>query len=170
MNSNLDRLLTMLTEQADLIDKIHNRSNLFYKSTYRLVLDHGKPYCDRITPSPFRGKVKQCYKNCFEPLWKRKDWYYCEGYAIDDDLNLAIAHAWLINDAGQVIDPTWRDNISGAVYFGVAFENEYVFEIAKITKCYGILENDYLNGHKLMTQGFPAHALHPKFHEVMVGE
>jgi hypothetical protein len=168
MNNNFERLLEIITEQADLIDKLSRTHNLLYKSTYRLVLDYGKPFNNRLIPSPFRGKIKQCYQNCFDPLWRRKDWYYCEGYAIDDDLNLAIAHAWLINDNGQVIDPTWKDNASGATYFGVVFQHEYVFEIAKITKCYGILENDYLNSHKLMIEGFPSYALHSKFHEIVV--
>ncbi|MEM6398657.1 MAG: hypothetical protein AAF757_00270 [Cyanobacteria bacterium P01_D01_bin.116] len=122
MSNNLERLLSILNEQEDLIDKLNSRSDLLYKSTYRLVLDHGKPFENRIIPSPFCSKIKQCYQNCFDPLWRRKDWYYCEGYAIDDDLNLAIAHAWFVNDSGQVIDPTWRDDVPGATYFGVAFQ------------------------------------------------
>jgi hypothetical protein len=170
MNSNLDRLLEILNEQADLIDRLNKCSDLLYKSSYRLVLDHGRPFSDRIIPSPFRAKPRQCYQNCFKPLWRRKDWYYCEGYAIDDDLNLAIAHAWLVNDNGQVIDPTWNDDSKGATYFGVVLQREYVFEIAKTTKSYGILENYDMNEYKLMIEGFPPNALHSKFHTVTAVE
>ena len=153
MNNNLDRLLEILTSQADLIDRFNLRPDLHYKSAYRLVLDHGKPFTNRIVPSPFRGQAQVCYKNCFDAIWKH-DYHYCEGYAIDDELNLAIAHAWLVNDAGEVIDPTWTDNARGATYFGIVFDSEYVFEVGKMTKNYGILEINYLNWRKLMVEGF----------------
>jgi hypothetical protein len=142
MITNLERLLEILTRQADLIDGFNTRPDLHYNSAYRLVLDHGKPFTNRILPSPFRGQPQICYKNCFDTLWKG-DYHYTEGYAIDDGLNLAIAHAWLINDAGEVIDPTWRDKAPGATYFGVVFDSEYVFEVGKITENYGILETNY---------------------------
>ncbi len=172
MSNNLDRaatrneyrLLDILTRQADLIDRLNTRTDLRYKSVFRLVLDYGKPFTNRIVPSPFRGEVGICYQNCFERLLLHGDYYYCEGYAIDDELNLAIAHAWLVNDAGEVIDPTWTDDASGATYFGVVFDSEYVFEMGKITKSYGILENDYLNGHKLMVEGLGERSLCRKFH------
>ena len=163
MNNNLDRLLEILTRQADLIDRLNTRTDLYYKSAYRLVLDCGKPFTNRIVPSPFRGQPQVCYKNCFDVLWKQ-DYHYCEGYAIDDGLDLAIAHAWLVNNAGEVVDPTWTDDAGGATYFGVVFDSEYVFEVGKITKNYGILEINYPNWRKLVFEGLPPHALDPKFH------
>lgn len=45
--NNLDRLLTILKEQADLIDQLNTRSNFQYKSTQRLVLEHGQPFVTR---------------------------------------------------------------------------------------------------------------------------
>jgi hypothetical protein len=90
--------------------------------------------------------------------------FYSFYYAIDDDLNLAIAHAWLIDDAGEVVDPTWSEGSTGATYFGVVFDSEYVLEVGEKDERYGILENDYMNGHKLMMGGLPPNALHSKFH------
>jgi hypothetical protein len=153
---------------ADLIDKFYTQSDLRFKSAFRLILDNGKPFTNRILPSPFRGKVKQCYKNCFDMLWKPQDAYYCEGYAIADGLDLAIAHAWLIDDEMRVIDPTWDDDSVGATYFGVVFNQEHVFEIGKIAKYYGIL--DYMYENHLIHHGFPSQALHPKFHPQFMGE
>jgi hypothetical protein len=75
-------------------------------------------------------------------------------------INLAIAHAWLVNDAGEVVDPTWRDKAPGATYFGVVFDSEYVFEVGKITENYGILETNYPNWRKLMVEGLPPDALY----------
>jgi hypothetical protein len=84
--TNLDGLLEILTKQADLIDRLNTRTDLRYKSAYRLVLDHGKPFTNRIVPSPFRGQPQVCYKNCFDVTRKRSNYHYCEGYAIDDEL------------------------------------------------------------------------------------
>ena len=90
---------------------------------------------------------------------------YCEGYVIDDNLPIAILHAWLINNAFEVIDPTWDDKDStGRAYFGVAFNDEFVMDFAIKTKYYGILDNDYLTGYQLLKEGFPEGALHDKFH------
>jgi hypothetical protein len=165
MKNNLERLLEILTRQADLIDRLTTRTDLRYKSAYRLVLEYGKPFNNRIVPSPFRGQRQVCYKNCFDALWKRGDYHYCEGYAIDDELDLAIAHAWLINDAREVVDPTWADDACGATYFGVVFDSEYVFEVGKITKNYGILETNYPNWRKLMVEGLPQNALQQTFYQ-----
>ena len=164
MNNNLDRLLEILTKQADLIDRLNTRTDLHYKSAYRLVLEYGKPFTNRIVPSPFRGQPQVCYKNCFD-LLRKQGYHYTEGYAIDDQLNLAIAHAWLVNNAGEVVDPTWTDNARGATYFGVVFDSEYVFEVGKITKNYGILETNYPNWRKLMFEGLPPNALQQLFYQ-----
>lgn len=67
MSSNLDRLLAILKEQAELIDKLNTRSDFQYKSTQRLVLDYGKPFVTKVK-SPLKGEPKLCFKNCFQAL------------------------------------------------------------------------------------------------------
>ena len=157
MSHNQDRLLAILNQEADLIDKLNSRSEFRYKSIQRLILETGQPFSNRIK-SPFKGEPKSCFKNCFQARWEYPQLSYCEGFAIDDDLNLAISHAWLINDAHEVIDPTW-DDAPGCTYFGVVFHHEFVIEIAMITKRFGILNNDLMNDRKLQRQGFPDGAL-----------
>jgi hypothetical protein len=159
MNNNLDRLLAMLKEQSELIDRLNQRSDFQYKSTQSLVLAYGQPFLKTIKP-PFKGKSKACFENCFKALLRYSNFHYCEGFAIDDELPIAVSHAWLINDALEVIDPTWLDKqCKGNTYFGVALTREFVFETAQKTKHYGILDNDYMNGHRLMREGFPSNAL-----------
>jgi hypothetical protein len=159
MNSNLECLLAILKEQADLIDKFHTRSDFQYKSTQRLVLDYGKPFVTQVK-SPFKGERKACFKNCYKALWDYPQLSYCEGFAIDDDLNLAISHAWLVNDSLEVIDPTWiGKRFKGSTYFGVIFNRQFVMEMAEKTRSYGILDSDYMNEHQLKREGFPPHAL-----------
>ncbi|WP_373527446.1 hypothetical protein [Nostoc sp.] len=162
--NNLDCLLTILKEQADLIDKLNTRSDFQYKSTQRLVLDYGKPFVTQVK-SPFKGKPKSCFENCMKALINFPQLNYCEGFAISDHVDIVVSHAWLVNNDGELIDPTWiGKNFNGSTYFGVIFNNDFVVEIAKKTKCYGILDNDFMNEHQLKREGFPPHALHSIFH------
>ncbi len=164
MSSNLDRLLAILKEQADLIDKLNTRSDFQYKSTQRLVLEHGQPFVTKVK-SPFKGERKACFENCLKGLLRYPNLNYCEGFAISDDVDIAVSHAWLVNNDGELIDPTWiGERFKGSAYFGVVFTDDFVREIAQKTKCYGILDNDYMNEHQLLREGFPPHALHPIFH------
>ncbi|BAY14224.1 hypothetical protein [Calothrix sp. NIES-2098] len=164
MMNNLDRLLVILKEQADLIDKLNTRSDFRYKSTQKLVLDYGKPFVTKVK-SPFKGEPKSCFENCYKALWNYPQLSYCEGFAIDDELNLAVSHAWLVNNSLEVIDPTWiGKRFKGSTYFGVIFNREFVMEMAEITKSYGILDSDYMNEHQLKREGFSPSALHPVFH------
>jgi len=78
---------------------------------------------------------------------------------------IILSHAWLVNDNMEVIDPTWVEEMSVEVaYFGVVFTKKFVMETAAKTKCYGILDTDYLNRHQLKREGFPQGALLHKFH------
>ncbi len=159
MSSNLDRLLAILKEQADLIDKLNTRSDFRYKSTQKLVLEYGQPFIKEVKP-PFKGEPKSCFENCYKALWDYQQLSYCEGFAIDDELDFTVSHAWLVNDSLEVIDPTWIGNkFKGSTYFGVVFNREFVMEMAEKTRSYGILDSDYMNEHQLKREGFPPHAL-----------
>lgn len=164
MNNNLERLLEKIKEQAEFIEKINQSSDFRYKSTQALVLEYGQPFTKKFK-SPFKGKIKSCFENCFQALLKYPKFHYCEGFAIDDELPLAVSHAWLINEKGEAIDPTWiGEQYKGSVYFGVVFNTEFVFEFARKVKHYGILDSDYMNNHQLQREGLPPHALDPVFH------
>ncbi|BDI20990.1 hypothetical protein ANSO36C_67920 (plasmid) [Nostoc cf. commune SO-36] len=164
MSSNSDRLLAILKEQADLIDKLNTRSDFQYKSTQRLVLDYGKPFVTQVK-SLFKGERKACFENCYKALWDYSQLSYCEGFAIDDELDFAVPHAWLVNNAMEVIDPTWIGNkFKGSTYFGIVFNRQFVMEMVEKTRSYGILDSDYMNEHQLKREGFSPHALHPVFH------
>lgn len=165
MSKNLERLLAILKAEADVVESINKDAPFRYKSSQRLILETGKPFFKRVEPAQFRGKPKQCFQNCFEALLKHPELSYCEGYVIDDELPIAIHHAWLINDKLEVIDPTWNDKDStGCTYFGVALNDEFVMDFARKTKHYGILDSDYLSDYQLLREGFPKSALHEKFH------
>lgn len=164
MSSNLEYLLVILTEQAELIENINTRNSFRYKSNYRLILETGKPFLHRVEPPPFKGKPKSCFQNCLQGLWNHKNLYYCEGFAITDNVSIAASHAWLLNDDSEVIDPTWTGKMfTGCAYFGVVFHTDFVVSFAAKTKCYGILDNDYMNKYQFLQEGFPEGALQSKF-------
>jgi hypothetical protein len=165
MNKNLERLLSLLKAEADVIDSINKTAPFRYKSNQRLVLENGKAFLTRVEHPKFRGELQQCFQNCFEILLTHPELSYCEGFGTDDNMLLAVPHGWLINKDMQVIDPTWIDEKStGSVYFGVVFKSKFVFDIARKTKHYGILDTDYLNNYQLLREGFQSGALHSKFH------
>jgi hypothetical protein len=159
MSSNLNRLLINIQERANSIDKINKHSDFRYKSIESLVLAYGKPFSHQIK-SPFKGEPKSCFENCYQALYEFPELSYCEGFAIDDDLDFAVSHAWLVNNSLEVIDPTWiGERFQGSSYFGVVFTDDFVLEIVDKTLCYGILDSDYMIDHLLKREGFPTHAL-----------
>ena len=163
MSNNLEHLLE-INQQADFNDKINKKIINPFKNTQRLILENGLSFLKRITPSPFRGEPKSCYQNCFQALWKYSELNYCEGFAISDDVPIAISHAWLVDVKSQVIDPTWSEDASGSTYFGVVFTEDFVRKIATKTKHYGILDNHLVYRCQILQEGFPKGALHPTFH------
>ncbi|WP_210404509.1 hypothetical protein [Chroococcidiopsis sp. TS-821] len=128
-----------------------------------MLLEFDKPFLKKSESIFFVGEVRQCFKNCFQALWDYPEFNYCEGFAIRDNMPIALSHAWLVNDAMEVIDPTWTEETEVA-YFGVVFTRKFVMQTAAKTKCYGILDSDYSNRHQLRREGFSQGALHPLFH------
>ncbi|MBD2629654.1 hypothetical protein [Trichormus variabilis] len=159
MNNNSERLLTNIQKRATAINEIHKHSDFLHKSIESLVLAHGQPFTKQIK-SPFKGQPKSCFENCVKGIIRFPHLSYCEGFAIDDDLDFGISHAWLVNDNLEVIDPTWiGDRFQNSAYFGVIFNIDFVREVSFKTRSYGVLDSDYMMDYQLQRQGFPPHAL-----------
>ncbi|BAZ18935.1 hypothetical protein NIES4071_108200 (plasmid) [Calothrix sp. NIES-4071] len=158
MNNNITRLLNKLQERVDLIDSFPLNPMYKYKSIEKLILEVGKPYLTIAKNSKLKGTPKNCYENCFNIIKRRQNLTYCEGYATDDEVSLIFTHAWLINDKGEVIDPTWREP-SNPAYFGAAFNNDFVIDFVTKYREYGILESDHRQEHKFKIEGFPKGAI-----------
>jgi hypothetical protein len=167
MSITLESFVSDLKQYADIFDRLYDRGELKYCSTQRLILDAGIVFRCKIV-SPLSGKSGECYRNCFQILSRafNSDLYYCEGFATYEGIGLIVAHAWLVNDRGEVIDPTWRDPQSfiNPVYLGVVFDWEFVMAVAAKTEVYGVLDNDLATEYEFKRLGLPSNALHPKFH------
>lgn len=86
-------------------------------SEYAILLNHGREMGPRIElPRNVEyGPAKECYGNATGyaaiPDGRDNPYVYCEGYACSPR-GIPCGHAWLINDKGEVIDPTWRNGES----------------------------------------------------------
>lgn len=64
---------------------------------------------------------KACYRNALRVALKyHPEYRYAEGLAWLPGLGIAVHHAWVVDDAGNAIDPTWR--VPADRYHGVAFD------------------------------------------------
>ena len=100
------------------------------------VLQEGRTWTPAQLPRGIRlGQPGQCYKNAFN-LALRNRITYVEGYAGDV---VPIAHAWCIDEEGRVVDNTWSDS-EQCVYFGVAFDSEYVESTVLRQRIYGLID------------------------------
>ena len=121
-------------------------------SSERIVLDHGKEfYFDKTTFEGPRGTAKECFRNATLAVLENPDLTYVEGYA--DIGPFAIEHAWTVDEAGKVVDPTFRlgkGNITVKGYYGVPFTTDYVQNTVTKTGYYGIIS--YTNS-SIYTEG-----------------
>lgn len=74
------------------------------------VYHHGDDFPAASLPASFPpgyGVPRECFANAGLAATDGLG-TYCEGYAVFSDSPIAIHHAWLIDPAGRVIDPTWE--------------------------------------------------------------
>jgi len=90
-----------------------------------------------------RSKIKQCYHNCFRGLW-RCDLKYFEGYVWSKAIPIPLDHCWLVNEKGEVIDPTLiistkqkggEDRTKDCVYTGVEMQKDWLYK-----KCFNSMK------------------------------
>ena len=105
-----------------------------------------EPYHDRVRrlmerlgrawkPAPLpqrikRGRERLCFVNAARLVLRHPELSYVEGWADFGE------HAWCVNAAGEVLDPTWpKDRTLPEVYFGVAFRTQWIRKV--LTVCGG---------------------------------
>jgi hypothetical protein len=98
-----------------------------HQSPHAFMLEHGKAWTvTEATYAGKRGTPKECYSNAGILVQRRPELTYVEGYVTT--IGIPIPHAFLVNGAGEVIDPTLKDNDpehGGRAYFGLAFDRTY---------------------------------------------
>lgn len=124
-----------------------------YACVEDFVLRHGrawtsKPYNHADWAPMKRGQLKQCFKNAFLMASRFPDRLrYCEGIGYHI---IPMVHAWCVDAAGNVVDPTWR-NPETRLYFGCVFRLDYVERRVMQTGTYCSMLDDYQGGFPLLT-------------------
>lgn len=89
------------------------------------------------------GQMGLCYCNCTRARYPYLaddpvPYRYAEGYALFADSGNFYEHAWLVDMNGRAIDLTWTDT-KDVIYFGVTFNDAFVYKAMKDTGLFGIL-------------------------------
>lgn len=106
-----------------------------------VILRHGrqfKPGPAKLPSGLSRGELKQCFSNAQSELWHDQRLTYVEGYAMSI---IPVHHGWLVDDEGRVLELTWRE--PGSAYIGVPIKRDYVIEMARTTKYWSALFDNW---------------------------
>lgn len=107
---------------------------------YRVLQAHGQKMEPKKHPLTGTMPLGMCYHNSYKAMAETQ-MRYCEGYAMTSGLMMPMAHGWLVDTDGRVVDPTWKD---GCDYFGVVFDTFFLLKTVAKTKRLGILGNLYV--------------------------
>lgn len=119
--SIVDRVRSNLQQSAALHESVGKR-----QSIERFVLDHGREFATTAPRRRFISWVRRanaCFTNCLQ-LAIIERLVYVEGFAVLPAAGFEFHHAWCLDEAGRVLDPTWE--APGSAYFGVPFDLAYV--------------------------------------------
>ena len=81
-------------------------------------------------------QLKACYYNSLRVVGVYSDFQYVEGYLLNNDIvvndrPMPIAHAWVIDDEGDIIDTTSTLHDWDAVYYTVyTYSTEQLFRVS----------------------------------------
>lgn len=109
------------------------------------MIERGRSYvrddsavADWLGSGDLRGEQKMCFRNAAEDAMAHSDLTYVEGWAMPESVDMPMAHAWLVDEAGNVIDATWR---GGYAYHGVPFETAEVCRLLLAIGRYGFVSS-----------------------------
>lgn len=118
-------------------------SSRLHGDAQRYVAAYGQHWTAAKLPSNVEhGTPKECYKNASLLVMMRDDLSFVEGFAKTGKIgDLVFAHAWAVDRAGNVIDPTWSEP-ENAHYFGVKYERKAYLRHMVKTRFFGVLGGD----------------------------
>lgn len=119
--------------------KVARTANMGAPVEYELLADQGKLMPFKKTELTGTMPLGECFHNAYKAM-ADTEYMYCEGYAMTEKLGMPMAHGWLMDVDGNVIDPTWKD---GYGYFGVVFDTMFMLKFVARTNALGIFGNLY---------------------------
>ena len=132
-----------------------------YKCYEELILQEGF----LTIPDPLHNTIiklnkQYCYYNCYASVEASpKQFTYCEGYAIPENVGIPISHAWLLNEEGLIVEPTLKS--LAIEYYGIPFESAWLIKHIENRKGkdYSLIEGNYLENFCFLKEGFPSEAI-----------
>jgi hypothetical protein len=160
-NAALDAEAARQTERAlaQQDDMAHQRfilgmDNALGNEVARYVAAYGERFPSQPLPADVEpGTPKQCYRNASLLVMERPDLTYVEGYARSPQTGgLVFMHAWAVDRAGKVIDPTW-EHPEQAEYFGVKYDRAKYLKSLYKTEVYGVVGGTFQHAQKAILTG-----------------
>lgn len=164
-------LIAHLENYSKMIRELHSRNGRDdlpkYVSVEEFTFANGKPFGENhaLHPDIKRGELKQCFTNAsIQFMHLGGEFVYVEGIACGKELGFPVHHAWLVDEDGTVYDPTWEYGPGEALYYGVPFADDYMFETMRREEYYGVLApSGFFNKKLFEGKDGPDRFLHPFF-------
>lgn len=119
-----------------LKDWIRTFSRLNVSSYYDFVMEHGRLWTAAPDSESWpKGTPRECFMNAARLALDNPELTYVEGVAVSV---IPTAHAWCVDQAGQVIDPTW-ENPERCVYLGVPIQTGFLKQSLFESGVWGIM-------------------------------
>jgi hypothetical protein len=129
-------LKEMLVQEQYSWHKLKEINGDKFGASYCQLLDfllaEGQEFTGQKLPTRYKQRMmKHCYYNAWSLVRGSKSLRYVEGKVLVRGIPFPIDHAWAIDKAGNVIDPTLQDvlgdgtpNSDGYQYFGIVFNRD----------------------------------------------
>lgn len=102
----------------------------------QFYLHFGHRFAPCLTASHGAEAPRQCYRNAALLALSNEQYIYCEGFACPPT-GIPVHHAWCINAAGTVVDPTWLQ-ADRSDYFGVPIRRRFLAQWTQGASVWGI--------------------------------
>jgi hypothetical protein len=117
------------------------RTRWRYPTVEHLVLALGVGGTVRERPAGIDlGPLGECFTTAQTLALAHPAYTYCEGWAYGP-AGFPMHHAWLLDEAGQIIEVTWRT--PGSEYLGVPFTHRFLLASMRRTRYWGIFYQDW---------------------------
>ena len=149
-----------LEKIAEIYKKPAKNFSFKYSSYPELILAEGFQFSKIASNQSEHTHPRYCYYNCYTVAINnpKREFFYCEGYAMKKELQIPIEHAWLVNSSFEVIEITWDCN--EAEYYGFVFQTDWLRNFIENRKLesYSLFADNYLENF-LFLNGVPAEAI-----------
>jgi hypothetical protein len=109
-----------------------------------LLLADAEDFHGRHKPAEYAwDEIKMCFQNAAQLAIADPSLTYYEGYAVGRTA-LPIHHAWCIDEDGEVVDTTWREEGEDPgewSYLGVGFQTPFLCRVIHEKETWGVLDS-----------------------------